>query len=99
MPEPRLHHHRGAAVRDGVLDACLAILSERGYDFAVEEVAERAGVHKTTIYRRWPSKAQLVAATMDRFAAVAVPVERSADPVADLSTLAVAVARSLRLGP
>ena len=30
----------------------------------VQDVAERSGVHKTTIYRRWPTKPELVAATI-----------------------------------
>ena len=30
----------------------------------VEDVAVRSGVHKTTIYRRWPTKPELVAATL-----------------------------------
>lgn len=30
----------------------------------VEDVAARSGVHKTTIYRRWPTKGELVAATI-----------------------------------
>jgi AcrR family transcriptional regulator len=30
----------------------------------VEDVAARSGVHKTTIYRRWPTKPELVAATI-----------------------------------
>jgi AcrR family transcriptional regulator len=43
----------------------------------VEDVAARSGVHKTTIYRRWPTKEDLVAATLttmmkasEKFAAV-----------------------------
>lgn len=39
------------------------MLSESGYrDFTVDAVAERAGVAKTTVYRRWPSKGALIAA-------------------------------------
>jgi AcrR family transcriptional regulator len=39
----------------------LALLDEQGYSgLSVEAVAARAGVGKTTIYRRWPSKQELV---------------------------------------
>lgn len=42
-----------------------ALLEERGYrDLSVDEVAERAGVAKTTVYRRWPSKGALAAAAI-----------------------------------
>jgi AcrR family transcriptional regulator len=41
------------------------MLEERGYrDLSVDAVAERAGVAKTTVYRRWPSKGVLVAAAI-----------------------------------
>jgi AcrR family transcriptional regulator len=37
------------------------LLAERGLvDLTIDEVAHRAGVGKTTIYRRWPSKGTLV---------------------------------------
>ncbi len=51
-----------------VLDATIAELSEVGYAaLRIESVAERAGVNKTTIYRRWGDKAGLVAtAFIDR---------------------------------
>lgn len=52
---------RSARVRGAVLAATLDLLGEGGYD-AVElpEVARRAGVHASTVYRRWGTKAQLV---------------------------------------
>lgn len=87
---------RGAPVVETVLGVTLALLGERGYDFSVDEVAERAGVHKTTIYRRWKSKPILVAAAMEHLAATAVHAPHTADPVADLEALAVMVAASLR---
>ena len=81
---------------DGILDATLGLLAERGYDFSVDDVAAAAGVHKTTIYRRWPTKAALVAGASAKLAEVAVPERRSDDAVADLTALAVDVARALR---
>jgi AcrR family transcriptional regulator len=83
-------------VFDRVLDTTLEILSERGYAFSVDEVAVAAGVHKTTIYRRFPTKSSLVAAAVERLATIQVPVVRTDDPVADLAALAVTVARALR---
>ena len=60
---------RGRPRREGadeqILDAALSLLRERKYaDFSVDEIAARTGVAKTTIYRRWPSKGALVAATI-----------------------------------
>jgi AcrR family transcriptional regulator len=44
-----------------ILDAANELLTERGFvDLTIEEIAQRAGVGKTTIYRRWPSKGTLV---------------------------------------
>jgi AcrR family transcriptional regulator len=48
-----------------VTRATAAELARVGYaELRVEDVAAQAGVNKTTIYRRWPSKADLVAATL-----------------------------------
>lgn len=49
------------------LDAALVELARTGYaGFRMEAVASRAGVNKTTIYRRWPSRAALIAAVVSR---------------------------------
>ena len=57
---------RSAEADRAILDAALATFIEHGYQgMSVEAVAERAGVGKTTIYRRWPSKQDLVVAAMD----------------------------------
>lgn len=48
--------------RDGdILDAALDILAEVGYDrMTIDMVAARAKAGKATLYRRWPSKTELV---------------------------------------
>ena len=52
---------RGAALESAILDAVLAELTEVGYArLSVERVAERAGASKASLYRRWPSKVELV---------------------------------------
>jgi AcrR family transcriptional regulator len=44
-----------------ILDAANELLAERGFvELTIEDVAQRAGVGKTTIYRRWPGKGTLV---------------------------------------
>jgi AcrR family transcriptional regulator len=64
-PKPRLGG-RSARVRQAVLDAAFAELDEHGYaDFSIEAVARRSGVHKTTIYRRWPTREALLVYALD----------------------------------
>lgn len=58
---------RGEAIVQRVLDAALLELSERGYHgFRMEEVAARAQVNKTTVYRRWPTRQELVRDALTR---------------------------------
>lgn len=80
---------RGAPVVRAVLEAALDELSEVGYGaLAMEQVALRAGVNKTTVYRRWPTKPDLVAAALAALAEGAPPVEESGDLRADLLAVA-----------
>ncbi|MFI9837551.1 TetR/AcrR family transcriptional regulator [Nonomuraea sp. NPDC051941] len=56
---------RTARVREAVIDATITELSEVGYAaLRVDAVAERAGVNKTTIYRRWGNKVGLVSTAL-----------------------------------
>src|SRR5215468_4195831 len=58
-PRPRLGG-RSARVRASVLEAAFAVLTEKGFHaFTVAETAARAGVHETSIYRRWGTKEAL----------------------------------------
>jgi AcrR family transcriptional regulator len=52
---------RRAAVGKAIVDAALELLAERGFQAAtIEAIADRAGVGRNTIYRRWPSKEELI---------------------------------------
>jgi AcrR family transcriptional regulator len=56
---------RTERTRLAVLHATLDLLAERGFsELTVDAVAERSGVHKTTVYRRWSSPDGLVAAAL-----------------------------------
>ncbi|MDT7763458.1 MAG: hypothetical protein QOC63_2878 [Mycobacterium sp.] len=52
---------RSARVRHDVLAATLQVLLEEGLDATtIPAIAERSGVHHTSIYRRWKDRAALI---------------------------------------
>jgi AcrR family transcriptional regulator len=60
-----VERRRGAALEDALLDAAGAELSEKGYaGFAIDAVANRAGTSTPVLYRRWPTKNDLVRAAL-----------------------------------
>ena len=86
---PRSGRPRDASVDVRVLRETFGLLAEKGFrGLRIDEVARRAGVPKSTIYRRWPS---LVDLAVDAVDAALGPRERepSQDPLADLSALIV----------
>jgi AcrR family transcriptional regulator len=67
MAESRRGRPRRAEVDESVLEAAVELLLTRGYGgLSPDEVAERAGVAKTTLYRRWPTKDHLALAVVNR---------------------------------
>ncbi|GAA0368112.1 TetR/AcrR family transcriptional regulator [Actinoallomurus spadix] len=78
---------RDAARDRAILAATLELLAEAGYPaLRIDEVARRAGVAKTTIYRRWPSKGEMV---LDAIATHLGDrsIEETGDPLRDLRRL------------
>jgi AcrR family transcriptional regulator len=52
---------RSANADRAIIDAALGLFAESGAEgLCIEKVAARAGVGKTTIYRRWPGKEDLL---------------------------------------
>lgn len=80
---------RGPKVRAAVLAAAVDELSERGYAaFTIENVAQRATVHKTTVYRRWPDRDALIADALDESVATELPLPDTGSLDEDLRALA-----------
>ena len=87
---------RSARVREAVLHATVEVLAESGYrGLSFEEVARRSGVHKTTVYRRWPSTAALVLDALLERSAEAVPVPDTGSVRDDLRRFVRAVAGNI----
>jgi AcrR family transcriptional regulator len=58
---------RDSQIDEAVLKATLAVLDASGYGgLTLEAVARKAGTTKPAIYRRWPSRQQLVLSALDR---------------------------------
>jgi AcrR family transcriptional regulator len=58
---PKLGRPMDASRDADILDAALDVLAEEGYErMTVDMVAARAKAGKATLYRRWPSKTELV---------------------------------------
>lgn len=76
---------RSARVRDAVRQATLGELAEHGFrGLTVDGVAERSGVHKTTVYRRWGTVEGLVADALELAAGEPWPIPDTGTVQGDL---------------
>lgn len=80
---------RTARVRAAAIEATLAELVEFGYAaLTLEGIARRAGVHKTTLYRRWGTREELVLEAMLERAGKHISVPDTGSLREDLKELA-----------
>jgi AcrR family transcriptional regulator len=87
---------RSARVRSAILASTIEALETSSYDeLRVDDIAVRAGVNKTTVYRRWPTKAELVADATRSHSADAVPLPDTGSLLGDLRALARSVAANI----
>jgi AcrR family transcriptional regulator len=67
---------RSAASHQAILQATLELLAEKGLRaMSMDAVAQRAGVSKATIYRRWKSKEELIRELLDSLLAIIQPID------------------------
>ena len=82
-----------ASTHAAVLDA----LAKNGYEaLSIAEIARQAGVHETSIYRRWPTKGQLVSDAIIRSALDEIPVPDTGSFHQDMLVFLQYVVRRLR---
>jgi len=67
VTQPRRGRPRDARIDGEITAAALTLLADVGFErFSVEEVAARAGVAKTTVYRRFPTRDDLLVGALER---------------------------------
>ncbi len=65
---------RSSYVRRAVLEATLDLLSQRGYEaMTTKDLAAHAGVNEASLFRRWGTKAAIVAEALQNFSATETP--------------------------
>jgi AcrR family transcriptional regulator len=68
MPTRRAGRPRDAGIDDAILDAAVEEMIDNGFlGLSMEAVAARAGVAKTTLYRRWSNTHDLGVQSLSRF--------------------------------
>ncbi|MFE2146559.1 TetR/AcrR family transcriptional regulator, partial [Streptomyces sp. NPDC059456] len=87
---------RTARVRAAVLDATADVLAEQGFaHLDLTDIARRAEVGKTTVYRRWGTATGLVADLLLDMAQQSVPRTETGSLLGDLTANARLVQRTL----
>lgn len=84
---------RTARTRQAVQSACLRLLATEGIrGFGMEQLAAEAGVHKTTLYRRWPTMADLLGEVAGELIDRDVPVPDTGSLQGDLRAIGRSIA-------
>lgn len=87
---------RSARVRRDVLDATMELLLEKGVDrLTVGEVATRAGVHETSIYRRWGTRDKLLIDALLTNSEQHLPIPDTGSLLGDLTAFATELTKYL----
>ncbi|MCI1642549.1 MAG: TetR/AcrR family transcriptional regulator [Actinomyces sp.] len=90
-------HRRGNYVRAAIIRAALKEIVERGVESAtVARIARHAGVHETTVYRRWGTRENLLLDAMLTSSAHAIPIPDQGSIRSDVDHLVRSVCGYLR---
>lgn len=91
LPAAKLTDQRALRSRAAILGSTVELLSERGYGgTSVDEISRRSGVAKTTIYRHWLTRTDLL---RDACSTLGTPLDRPNSP--DLKDALTAVLKNL----
>jgi AcrR family transcriptional regulator len=95
-PSARRPGGRTARVRAQILAATAELVARDGIaGFRYEEVAELAGVHKTSVYRNWPDREELVVEALLQYADDVGSVGDTGELRRDLVDFLMAIADAL----
>ncbi len=96
MDEMKRPGGRTRRVREAVFAASLAELADVGWgSLSVERIADRSGVHKTTIYRRWGTADHVVLEALLERGSAKIPVPDTGDVTRDMIGLGRSIAASI----
>ncbi|HMF04784.1 MAG TPA: TetR/AcrR family transcriptional regulator [Acidimicrobiia bacterium] len=99
-PERPRGRPRSAIADEAIREAAVDLFAERGFEgFSVEDVADRAGVSKATVYRRYPSKVDLVVEAASCLAADEITFPDTGNLRDDVRGLARSLVERFRTSP
>jgi AcrR family transcriptional regulator len=85
---------RGEAVRIAVLDVTTQLLAEEGLaGVRIADIAERSGVHQTSIYRRWGTRTALILDALSASLDASLPLPDTGSTRGDLIEFFTALAK------
>lgn len=86
---PRIAGQIDETKTEAILDAALALFSEKGAQASMDAIARRAGVSRQTLYNRFPSKVEIGRALAARRSdAISAPLRAGGDPETVLTAMA-----------
>jgi TetR/AcrR family transcriptional regulator, mexJK operon transcriptional repressor len=93
---PRIAGQIDETKTEAILDAAMALFSEKGALASMDAIARRAGVSRQTLYNRFPSKVEIGRALAARRSdAISAPLRTGGDPETVLTAMAGAMLEKL----
>ena len=97
-PKGPVGRPRSTEADDAIAHAALSLLAEAGFEgVTVEAVAQRAGVARTTVYRRYPGKPELLVTVLAHACRAPVDDPDTGSVVGDLTAVAEGLAPGAHL--